>query len=154
MRTGASGITTKPTPIPSFWRGADAAGDLDLVCAWFCELSSEQKYFGNGLVALRRTRVSGWRRKLIAANFGINPPGFMGELAAFAFTLATGYLFPAINHGRFPEAYDSGRCSQRHGVRHPLHRRLIIWLKFIHPELNTSANGWFWHLALGHRFAC
>jgi len=79
----------------------------------------------------------------IAGYLGINPPGFVAEVVAFAFGLAAASLFPAILMGIF-----STRMN-RHGAVWGMIAGLgftftyIAWFKFIAPETNHAGHWWF-----------
>ena len=79
---------------------------------------------------------------VIAAYFGINPPGFVGEVVAFAFGLAAASLFPAIIMGVFQKRMNREGAVAGMIVGVVFTAGYIIWFKFIHPELNTPANWW------------
>jgi cation/acetate symporter len=78
----------------------------------------------------------------IAGYLGINPPGFVAEVVAFAFGLAAASLFPAILMGIF-----STRMN-RHGAVWGMLAGLtftfgyIAWFKFIAPGTNTAEHWW------------
>lgn len=79
---------------------------------------------------------------LVAGYFGINPPGFVAQVVAFAFGLAAASLFPAIIMGIF------SKTLNREGAIAGMLTGLlftfiyIVYFKFVSPELNT-ANHWF-----------
>jgi len=79
----------------------------------------------------------------VAGYLGINPPGFVAEVVAFAFGLAAASLFPAILMGIF-----STRMN-KHGAVWGMIAGLgftfayIAWFKFLAPETNSSAHWWF-----------
>jgi cation/acetate symporter len=79
--------------------------------------------------------VAGW--------LGINPPGFVAEVVAFAFGLAAASLFPAIIMGIF-----STRMNRQGAVAGMLTGlaftlAYLVWFKFVAPESNTAAHWWF-----------
>jgi cation/acetate symporter len=82
----------------------------------------------------------------IAGYFGINPPGFVAQVVAFAFGLAASSFFPAIIMGIF------SRHMNREGAVSGMIAGIsftagyIIWFKFLHPELN-SAEHWWWGIS-------
>jgi cation/acetate symporter len=80
---------------------------------------------------------------IIAAYFGINPPGFVGEVVAFAFGLAAASLFPAIIMGVFQKRMNREGAVAGMIVGIVFTAGYIVWFKFIHPELNTPAKWWF-----------
>jgi cation/acetate symporter len=79
----------------------------------------------------------------IAGYLGINPPGFVAEVVAFAFGLAAASLFPAIVMGIF------SRRMNRYGAVAGMLAGLIftfayiVYFKFAAPELNTADHWWF-----------
>ncbi|WP_162416651.1 sodium:solute symporter family protein [Cyclobacterium roseum] len=88
-------------------------------------------------------RVSAAVAVIIAGYFGINPPGFVAEVVAFAFGLAAASFFPVIIMGIFStkmnkEGAIAGMVS---GLVFTL--AYIIYFKFINPEANVSENWWF-----------
>jgi cation/acetate symporter len=92
---------------------------------------------------LRIARLAAAGAVVIAGYFGINPPGFVAEVVAFAFGLAAASFFPVIIMGIFSsrinkEGAISGMVS---GLVFTL--SYIIFFKFISPELNTKEYWWF-----------
>jgi cation/acetate symporter len=80
---------------------------------------------------------------IIAGYLGINPPGFVAEVVAFAFGLAAASLFPAILMGIF------SRRMNREGAIAGMVTGLfftvvyITWFKFVDPASNTAEHWWF-----------
>jgi len=78
----------------------------------------------------------------IAGYLGINPPGFVAQVVAFAFGLAAASLFPAIVMGIFSKRMNT------HGAVSGMIAGLlftfayIAFFKFINPEINTSEHWW------------
>lgn len=92
---------------------------------------------------LRIARLAAAGAVVIAGYFGVNPPGFVAEVVAFAFGLAAASFFPVIIMGIFSsrinkEGAISGMVS---GLVFTL--SYIIFFKFISPELNTKEYWWF-----------
>jgi cation/acetate symporter len=88
-------------------------------------------------------RVSAAFAVIIAGYFGINPPGFVAEVVAFAFGLAAASFFPVIIMGIFStrmnkEGAIAGMIS---GLVFTL--AYITYFKFIHPEANSMEHWWF-----------
>ncbi|WP_339924826.1 sodium:solute symporter family protein [uncultured Cyclobacterium sp.] len=88
-------------------------------------------------------RVSAAFAVIIAGYFGINPPGFVAEVVAFAFGLAAASFFPVIIMGIFStrmnkEGAIAGMVS---GLVFTL--AYIIYFKFIAPEANSMDNWLF-----------
>lgn len=74
----------------------------------------------------------------IAGYLGINPPGFVAQVVAFAFGLAAASLFPAIFLGIF-----SKRMNREGAIAGMLTGLIftfayIVFFKFISPELNQK----------------
>ena len=78
----------------------------------------------------------------IAGYLGINPPGFVAQVVAFAFGLAAASLFPAIVMGIFSKRMNT------HGAVSGMIAGLlftftyIAFFKFINPEINTPEYWW------------
>ncbi|MFZ9682366.1 MAG: VC_2705 family sodium/solute symporter, partial [Cephaloticoccus sp.] len=80
---------------------------------------------------------------IIAAYFGINPPGFVAQVVAFAFGLAAASFFPAIIMGVFQKRMNREGAITGMVVGIVFTAAYIIWFKFIHPENNNPAHWWF-----------
>jgi cation/acetate symporter len=86
---------------------------------------------------------------LIAGYFGINPPGFVAEVVAFAFGLAASSFFPAIILGIFSKRMNKqgAICGMISGLLFTL--AYITYFKFgevlfgLSPEAVAPANWWF-----------
>ena len=77
---------------------------------------------------------------LVAGYLGINPPGFVAQVVAFAFGLAAASLFPAIVLGIF-----SVRVNKEGAIAGMLSGLLftflyIVYFKFLYPENNLADN--------------
>jgi len=72
--------------------------------------------------------------------FGINPPGFVAQVVAFAFGLAAASFFPAIIMGIFFKRMNSTGAIAGMLVGIVFTLSYIIYFKFISPELNTPDN--------------
>jgi cation/acetate symporter len=79
----------------------------------------------------------------IAAWFGINPPGFVAEVVAFAFGLAAASFFPAILMGIFQKRMNREGAVAGMVVGIVFTAAYIIWFKFVHPERNHAGHWWF-----------
>ncbi|UZE97167.1 sodium:solute symporter family protein [Alkalimarinus alittae] len=82
----------------------------------------------------------------VAGYFGINPPGFVAQVVAFAFGLAASSFFPAILMGIFykrmnKEGAIAGMVS---GLVFTF--AYIIYFKFVNPAANTPDN-WFFGIS-------
>jgi len=80
---------------------------------------------------------------VIAAYFGINPPGFVAEVVAFAFGLAAASFFPAIIMGIFQKKMNREGAVTGMVVGILFTAGYIIWFKFVRPEDNVPANWLF-----------
>ncbi|GBL05540.1 sodium:solute symporter family protein [Glaciecola sp. KUL10] len=91
---------------------------------------------------LMSARVAAAVAIAIAGYFGINPPGFVGQVVAFAFGLAASSFFPAIIMGIF-----SKRMNDKGAVAGMISgivftAAYIVYFKFVNPAANVPAN-WF-----------
>lgn len=76
----------------------------------------------------------------IAGYFGINPPGFVGQVVAFAFGLAAASFFPAIIMGIFWKRMNNVGAISGMIVGITFTAGYIIFFKFIRPDLNVPAH--------------
>ncbi len=91
---------------------------------------------------LRIARIAAAGAVLVAGYFGINPPGFVAEVVAFAFGLAAASFFPVIIMGIF-----STRVNKEGAIAGMISGLLftsayIIFFKFISPELSNREYWW------------
>ncbi len=80
---------------------------------------------------------------VVAGYFGINPPGFVAEVVAFAFGLAAASFFPVIILGIF-----SKRMNKEGAISGMLSGLIftaayIVYFKFINPDMNKPEFWWF-----------
>ena len=80
---------------------------------------------------------------IIAGYFGINPPGFVAQVVAFAFGLAASSFFPAIVLGIFYKRMNKEGAIAGMIAGIVFTAAYIIYFKFISPEANVQANWWF-----------
>ena len=80
---------------------------------------------------------------LVAGLFGINPPGFVAEVVAFAFGLAAATFFPVIFLGIFYKKMNKEAAISAMLTGLIFTCTYIVYFKFIDPSANTSANWWF-----------
>jgi cation/acetate symporter len=92
---------------------------------------------------LRCARLAIFVAILIAGYFGINPPGFVAEVVAFAFGLAAASFFPAIVLGIFYTRMNRHGAVSGMVVGFVFTAAYIIYFKFISPELSNAQNWWF-----------
>jgi len=79
----------------------------------------------------------------VAGYLGINPPGFVAQVVAFAFGLAAASLFPAIMMGIF-----SRRMNREGAIAGMVSGLLftfcyIVYFKFVAPQHNSADHWWF-----------
>ncbi len=76
----------------------------------------------------------------IAGYFGINPPGFVAQVVAFAFGLAAASFFPAIIMGIFSKRMNKEGAIVGMIVGITFTAAYIIYFKFVRPDLNDAAH--------------
>ncbi|WP_026376755.1 sodium:solute symporter family protein [Aestuariibacter salexigens] len=79
----------------------------------------------------------------IAGYFGINPPGFVAQVVAFAFGLAASSFFPAIIMGIFMKKMNKQGAIAGMVSGIAFTAAYIIYFKFVNPAANVPANWWF-----------
>ena len=82
----------------------------------------------------------------ISAYFGINPPGFVASVVAFAFGLAAASFFPAIIMGIFSKRMNKEGAIAGMVTGIGFTAAYIIYFKFISPDLN-SAEHWLFGIS-------
>jgi cation/acetate symporter len=92
---------------------------------------------------LRIAKLAAAGAVILAGYFGINPPGFVAEVVAFAFGLAAASFFPVIIMGIF-----STRINKEGAISGMITGLVftifyIVYFKLIHPELNSADHWWF-----------
>jgi cation/acetate symporter len=95
---------------------------------------------------LGAARISAAAAVLVAGYLGINPPGFVAQVVAFAFGLAAASFFPVLTLGIF-----SRRMNWQGAVAGMLSGLgftggYIVWFTFLHPELNQP-DYWLWGIS-------
>lgn len=88
-------------------------------------------------------RISAAGAVVLAGYFGVNPPGFVAEVVAFAFGLAAASFFPVIIMGIF-----SSRMNKEGAIAGMVSGLIftllyISYFKFISPEMNNVDHWWF-----------
>jgi len=88
-------------------------------------------------------RVAAGIAVVVAGYLGINPPGFVAQVVAFAFGLAAASFFPVILLGIF-----STRMNREGAVAGMVTGMLftagyIVFFSFLRPELNRVEHWWF-----------
>ena len=79
----------------------------------------------------------------VAGYLGINPPGFVAQVVAFAFGLAAASLFPAILMGIFSKRMNKEGAIAGMVVGLGFTFAYIAYFKLISPELNHAEHWWF-----------
>jgi cation/acetate symporter len=92
---------------------------------------------------LLAARVAAGAAVGVAGYFGINPPGFVAEVVAFAFGLAAASFFPAILLGIFSRRMnrDGAICGMIVGLAFTA--AYIVFFKFARPDLNDAEHWLF-----------
>jgi cation/acetate symporter len=95
---------------------------------------------------LRWARISATAAVFIAGYLGINPPGFVAQVVAFAFGLAASSFFPVIVLGIFWKraTKEAGISGMLAGIGFTA--AYIIYFKFVNPGANTAEN-WLWGIS-------
>jgi cation/acetate symporter len=79
----------------------------------------------------------------IAGYFGVNPPGFVAQVVAFAFGLAASSFFPAIIMGIFMKRMNDKGAIAGMLAGITFTTAYIVYFKFINPAANVTDNWWF-----------
>lgn len=92
---------------------------------------------------LRIAKLAAAGAVVLAGYFGINPPGFVAEVVAFAFGLAAASFFPVIIMGIF-----STRINKEGAISGMISGLIftmgyIVYFKLMSPELNSAEHWWF-----------
>ena len=90
---------------------------------------------------LLAARIAAGLAVLIGAYFGINPPGFVAQVVAFAFGLAAASFFPAIIMGIFHKRMNKEGAIAGMVVGIAFTLSYIIYFKFINPT--AGPDEWF-----------
>ncbi|MGS2719177.1 sodium:solute symporter family protein [Paraglaciecola aestuariivivens] len=98
-------------------------------------ITDRAELFYARLAAALAICVAGW--------FGINPPGFVAQVVAFAFGLAASSFFPAIIMGIFYKRMNSQGAIAGMLAGIGFTASYILYFKFIQPQANVAENWWF-----------
>ena len=88
-------------------------------------------------------RIAAATAIVIAGYLGINPPGFVAQVVAFAFGLAAASLFPAILLGIFTKSTTKEGAIAGMLVGLVGTFCYIAYFKFVAPESNNADHWWF-----------
>ncbi len=96
----------------------------------------------NEKTELLSARIAIFFAVCIAGYFGINPPGFVAEVVAFAFGLASSSFFPAIVLGIFYKRMNKEGAISGMLVGIIFTAGYIIYYTFINPAADNAAGWW------------
>jgi len=88
-------------------------------------------------------RISAIFAVVVAGYFGVNPPGFVAEVVAFAFGLAAASFFPIIIMGIFSKRMNKEGAIAGMIIGLIFTLGYLIYFKFMNPELNNKDHWWF-----------
>jgi cation/acetate symporter len=88
-------------------------------------------------------RISAIFAVIVAGYFGVNPPGFVAEVVAFAFGLAAASFFPVIIMGIFSKRMNKEGAIAGMIIGLIFTLGYLIYFKFINPEFNNKEHWWF-----------
>jgi cation/acetate symporter len=83
---------------------------------------------------------------IIAGYFGVNPPGFVAQVVAFAFGLAASSFFPIIVMGIFWKKATKEGCIAGMLLGMGFTAAYIIYFRFINPGIDNAAH-WLWGIS-------
>jgi cation/acetate symporter len=87
---------------------------------------------------LLTARITAGVAVIIAGYFGIDPPGFVAQVVAFAFGLAAASFFPAIILGIFTRRMNKYGAISGMIVGIVFTACYIVFFKFVRPDLNVA----------------
>ena len=92
---------------------------------------------------LLAARVAAGAAVLFAGYLGVNPPGYVAQVVAFAFGLAASSFFPVIILGIFSKrtTREGAILGMITGIAFT--GAYIVWFTLMHPELSSADNWWF-----------
>ncbi len=88
-------------------------------------------------------RISAIFAVVVAGYFGVNPPGFVAEVVAFAFGLAAASFFPIIIMGIFSKRMNKEGAIAGMIIGLIFTLGYLIYFKFMNPDLNNKDHWWF-----------
>ena len=91
-------------------------------------------------------RIAAAGAVVMAGYFGVNPPGFVAEVVAFAFGLAAASFFPVIILGIFSTKINKEGAITGMIAGLVFTIGYILYFKFLYPELNSQAH-WWWGIS-------
>ncbi len=96
---------------------------------------------------LMAARIAAGLAVCVAGYFGINPPGFVAQVVAFAFGLAASSFFPAIVMGIFSKRMNKAGAIAGMIVGFTFTAAYIIIFKSILPEEMNVSKNWLWGIS-------
>jgi len=87
-------------------------------------------------------RIAAGLAVILAGYFGVNPPGFVAQVVAFAFGLAASSFFPAILMGIFSKRMNKEGAVSGMLTGITFTAAYIIYFKFVNPAANVPER-WF-----------
>ena len=91
-------------------------------------------------------RVSAGAAVVVAGYLGVEPPGFVAEVVAFAFGLAASSFFPVLVLGVFSRRVNREGAIAGMVTGITFTAGYIVYFKFIDPAANVPAN-WLWGIS-------
>ena len=91
---------------------------------------------------LAYARVAAGFAVIVAGYFGINPPGFVAQVVAFAFGLAASSFFPAIILGIFSKRMNKEGAISGMIAGIVFTAGYIVYFKFLNPTVNNAEHWW------------
>jgi len=88
-------------------------------------------------------RISAAGAVIFAGYFGVNPPGFVAEVVAFAFGLAAASFFPVIILGIFSTKINKQGAIAGMIAGLVFTVSYIVYFKFVNPAINIPDHWWF-----------
>ncbi len=95
---------------------------------------------------LLAARVSAAVAVVVAGYLGIDPPGFVAEVVAFAFGLAASSFFPVLILGIFSRRMNREGAVAGMVVGIVFTAAYIVYFKFVNPAADTAEN-WWWGIS-------
>jgi cation/acetate symporter len=92
---------------------------------------------------LLAARVAAGVAVVVAGYFGMNPPGFVAQVVAFAFGLAAASFFPAIILGIFSKRTTREGAILGMVLGITFTAGYIVYFNFVNPAANNADNWWF-----------
>ncbi len=95
---------------------------------------------------LLAARVSAAVAVIVAGYLGIDPPGFVAEVVAFAFGLAASSFFPVLILGIFSRRMNREGAIAGMVVGIVFTAAYIVYFKFVNPAADTAEH-WWWGIS-------